>query len=1034
MRLRSWFWILLCLLIAAGAWLFWTARKAGVTENKSARTNSTFVQSSSTAPDLLGGMNANQAGPAATKTNRFAYRLANTARPIGELVHDRHAILLENALIDSSRPVNFSIPSHLQAQGDPGAYIVQARGPINAAFRALLARAGAEIVSYIPNDAYLVRVPGTGANLLAAQPLVQSVIPYEPYYKIQSPLLGLAVEQKLLPATAVLNLGLFANAAPQTIQEIEKLGGRILARSDSPFGPVVRVQPPANWTVLAMLPGVQIVEPFHSRVHANDLSRATVGVAADTQVSSNYFGLTGQNVIVEVNDSGIDATHPDLVGRVFGSPTNDTDGHGTHVAGTIAGDGTKSTTVTNAEGSIMPATNGQFRGMAPLANLLAMDFNDSDQQLQEAAALTNALISNNSWNFDRDNAYDLEAASYDAATRDALPEVTGSQPVLFVFSAGNGGLLNRHGGTGGGGDNDGSGGNPDTIFSPGTAKDVITVGALEQLRNITNIVTDASSNKSAFWQPLTDSGSQVAGYSSRGNVGIGIEGQFGRYKPDVVAPGTFVISTRSAQWATNAYYNPTNDNTTTLSDLLKPHAQTDPPLQFFVFNQAIGVTIQATLPSGTPPVPLPINVWEVTDPNTAAPNPTGINSITIPSPLSPLNTLWQCGVSNTTAGTLPYTLTADVQTTNNFGNYYSVLEGMNDSLGGYYRYESGTSMSAADVSGVLALMQDYFMHDTTYTNPSPALLKALLINGARPTGSYNFQVDNPINYEGWGLVGLPNSLPAGLTNQTSAACDNFYVDQSPTNALATGDSHSYLVSIDSTNTFAQYLPLQITLTWTDPPGDPAAALKLVNNLDLVVSNMDTGDMYFGNDIPAGSIYNNVCSTNALATTNAADLADPINNVQQVILPPLLAGSYTVTVIGRGVNVNAVTAQTNNVVQDYALVIACGEGEVTNAFGVTDNGIISNPTGDQNITFVTTTNQPLMNQLVGANTPLLGTNNIAVGTNTIWGTNGLITLGMTNQWHFYIVTNDSQDSSATNAAFITFLPETLSIPREGVFAD
>ena len=87
-----------------------------------------------------------------------------------------------------------------------------------------------------------------------------------------------------------------------------------MSQDESPFGPVVRVLPPANWTALAALPGVQIVEPFHPRVHANDLSRATIGVAADTQVSSNYFGLTGQNVMVAVDDSGIDATHPDFSG------------------------------------------------------------------------------------------------------------------------------------------------------------------------------------------------------------------------------------------------------------------------------------------------------------------------------------------------------------------------------------------------------------------------------------------------------------------------------------------------------------------------------------------------------------------------------------------------------------------------------------------------------------------------------------------------------------------------------------------------
>src|ERR1017187_6396742 len=136
MRLRSWLWILLCLLIAAGAWFFW--RPANPLAEKAAhRTVFAPANSNATAPKLPAGAtaaaNANQAG--VVKTNRFAYRLANTAKPIGELVHDRHAILLENALIDTSGPLNLSIPKHLQAQGDAGASIVQSRGPINAAFR-----------------------------------------------------------------------------------------------------------------------------------------------------------------------------------------------------------------------------------------------------------------------------------------------------------------------------------------------------------------------------------------------------------------------------------------------------------------------------------------------------------------------------------------------------------------------------------------------------------------------------------------------------------------------------------------------------------------------------------------------------------------------------------------------------------------------------------------------------------------------------------------------------------------------------------
>ena len=144
------------------------------------------------------------------------------------------------------------------------------------------------------------------------------------------------------------------------------------------------------------------------------------------------------------------------------------------------------------------------------------------------------------------------------ATR--VPGNTGSQPVLFVFAAGNNG----------GGDDDGTGGSGDTILSPGTAKNVITVGALEQLRNITNIVTtitpDGTNGTTTNQWPIGWRGripsDQVAYYSSRGNVGIGTEGSFGRFKPDVVSPGTLVVSTSSQfndQWDTNAYYNPTND-------------------------------------------------------------------------------------------------------------------------------------------------------------------------------------------------------------------------------------------------------------------------------------------------------------------------------------------------------------------------------------------------------------------------------------------------------------------------------------------
>ena len=77
---------------------------------------------------------------------------------------DRHAILLENALIDTGAKLDLAIPKNLQSHGDPGAYIVQAAGPVDNAFRAKLAAAGAQFVAYIPNNAYLVQLIGVASG------------------------------------------------------------------------------------------------------------------------------------------------------------------------------------------------------------------------------------------------------------------------------------------------------------------------------------------------------------------------------------------------------------------------------------------------------------------------------------------------------------------------------------------------------------------------------------------------------------------------------------------------------------------------------------------------------------------------------------------------------------------------------------------------------------------------------------------------------------------------------------------------------
>ena len=304
-----------CLLAAVGAWLFWPhgRLKTAAPGNGGAASTSTAAKNS-TAPAAGGTAAASSSKFPTLNTNKLAFRLFNTTNSLRQLESNPHAILLANAFIDTDKPLDLKIPPQLKSSGDPGAYIVQARGPTDARFRATLLAAGAQIVSYIPNNAYLVNLPASGAGALAGNRLVQAVLPYEPYYKIQSSLLGIAVNQQALPPGTALNLGTFAADEAVAEQDIEKAGGKIIGHDRSPFGPTLQVVAPADWTKLVQSVGVQFVEPLHRRVRANDLSRVMAGITPDTTspITNDWLGLSGNHVLVQVNDSGIDITHPDF--------------------------------------------------------------------------------------------------------------------------------------------------------------------------------------------------------------------------------------------------------------------------------------------------------------------------------------------------------------------------------------------------------------------------------------------------------------------------------------------------------------------------------------------------------------------------------------------------------------------------------------------------------------------------------------------------------------------------------------------------
>src|SRR6266481_65034 len=304
MRWRPLFWLCLSVLFFAAAAYFWQLgdkweadkAKAARPAKTSSPQPSPQQRETTNAPKLTGQspaattQSASKAGVLSsldtrhlTPGTRFAYRLSNTPKSVTHSTRDDKAGLLENARGDTTGSKDLGIPSHLKSEGDPGSYIVQSKGPLDDNFRATLAKAGATIVSYIPNNAYLVRASADVAGGLGADGQVQAVLPYEPYYKLKSSLLKMAIEQQPLPSDGnMLNLLLFPDKQDATLKDLDALGVEVVGKERSPFGTQLKVRAPRDgWVNVARLPGVGVMELARPRARANDLSRTHLGVASD---------------------------------------------------------------------------------------------------------------------------------------------------------------------------------------------------------------------------------------------------------------------------------------------------------------------------------------------------------------------------------------------------------------------------------------------------------------------------------------------------------------------------------------------------------------------------------------------------------------------------------------------------------------------------------------------------------------------------------------------------------------------------------
>jgi len=445
-------------------------------------------------------------------------------------LYNRNAILLKNAQFETSTPqpavVSADILSISQYPSDvDGYYIVQFSGYIREEWKQAVSDTGAVIFDYVPNNAFVVRMDPAEKSLVESLDEVQWIGLYHPSYRI-SPALssaisnaagisavaqeGSGVEEAAIVDIIILLFDVHDNE--RVLSRIENLGVEIVDDA----GDIIRVRIDGSKIPdIAIINGVSWIEKYVQPVILNDVA-ANITNVYDVR---NTYGLTGSGQIVAVADTGLDtgvddeSMHDDIEGRIEAlhawwsedgdTGAEDNNGHGTHVAGSVLGNGSRS--------------NGQYAGMAPEAQLVfqALQYEGVGYGLVNGSLYTptdlsllfqeayddNAKIHSNSWG----SGDGTEFGNYTAQSRYVDDFMWNNPDMLIVFAAGNKEVNG-------------------TITPPGTAKNALTVGASENDRP-PNIKSDNIS--------------EIADFSSKGPT------DDNRIKPDVVAPGTYIISTRS---------------------------------------------------------------------------------------------------------------------------------------------------------------------------------------------------------------------------------------------------------------------------------------------------------------------------------------------------------------------------------------------------------------------------------------------------------------------------------------------------------
>jgi serine protease AprX len=459
-------------------------------------------------------------------------------------------------------PPGLEIASY--AVGQSGYYIVQFHGPVQQSWKNAALAQGAELLEYIPDFAFKARMTPKQAAQVKALDSVSWVGVFQPAYKL-SPDLKKAGD-------TLYRVRIESGAERASVAfAIAQSGARIISGEGDALTIAAN---PGQLNAIARVLDVAWIENFLMYEKHNEYGGGVIMGAN----AAHANGYDGSSQTVAVADTGLgggtaSTAHPDIpAGRITAihnwPGSSDTcwnisddgavdvdSGHGTHTSASVLSDGDAA----GQGAGTAPAAHLVFQAVENYADMIGLcslyypdgyyltgipaDLN----MLYQQAYNDGARIHSNSWGSAAAGDYTLDSANSD--------QFMWTHPdMLITFSAGNEGV-----------DANGDGQvDLDSMGSPATAKNVLTVGASENDRQgnwdcdaslgYTSCAAQGGQNSiftyGSAWpsdypanplasDPSAGNAEQMAAFSSRGPT------DDGRIKPDVVAPGTWVLSAYS---------------------------------------------------------------------------------------------------------------------------------------------------------------------------------------------------------------------------------------------------------------------------------------------------------------------------------------------------------------------------------------------------------------------------------------------------------------------------------------------------------